>query len=45
MRPPRFSIIMNVYNGERFLAEALASAFAQTLGDWEIGRASCRERV
>ncbi|HQY46413.1 MAG TPA: glycosyltransferase [Usitatibacteraceae bacterium] len=36
MRPPRFSIIMNVYNGERFLAEALASAFAQTLGDWEL---------
>ncbi len=36
MSAPRFSIIMNVYNGERFLEEALASAFAQTLGDWEL---------
>lgn len=35
-RAPRFSIIMNVYNGERFLREALASVFAQTLGDWEL---------
>jgi len=36
MKPPRFSIIMNVYNGERFLREALASVFAQTFGDWEL---------
>lgn len=35
-RSPRFSIIMNVYNGEQYLREALASVFAQTLGDWEL---------
>ena len=33
---PRFSVIMNVYNGERFLGEALGSLFAQTFGDWEL---------
>ena len=36
MTAPRFSIIMNVYNGERFLREALASAIAQTYRDWEL---------
>jgi len=36
MRAPRFTIVMNVCNGERFLAEALSSAFAQTCGDWEL---------
>jgi len=36
MTAPRFSIIMNVYNGERFLREALASVFAQTHRDWEL---------
>ena len=35
-RAPRFSIIMNVYNGEKYLREALASVFAQTVGDWEL---------
>jgi len=35
-RRPRFSIIMNVYNGERYLREALASVFAQTFHDWEL---------
>jgi len=33
---PRVSVIMNCYNGERYLAEALDSVFAQTLGDFEI---------
>ena len=35
-RVPRFSIIMNVYNGRHYLHEALASVFAQTCGDWEL---------
>ncbi len=35
-RAPRFSIIMNVYNGRRYLREALASVFAQTVTDWEL---------
>lgn len=34
--PPRFTIVMNVYNGERWLPESLASAFAQTWRDWEL---------
>jgi glycosyltransferase involved in cell wall biosynthesis len=33
---PAFSIIMNVYNGERYLAEAIDSARAQTESDWEL---------
>lgn len=33
---PRFSIVMNVYNGERWLHDALDSVFAQTFGDWEL---------
>ncbi len=27
---------MNVYNGEPWLRESLASAFAQTMGDWDL---------
>ena len=33
---PRFSIIMNVYNGEPYLRAAIDSVLAQTLGDWEL---------
>jgi glycosyltransferase involved in cell wall biosynthesis len=34
--PPTFSIIMNVYNGEKYLAEAIASVRAQSFTDWEL---------
>lgn len=30
------SVIMNCYNGEEYLREAIASVFAQTFQDWEI---------
>jgi glycosyltransferase involved in cell wall biosynthesis len=33
---PRVSIIMNCYNGERYLKEAIDSVFAQSYPDWEI---------
>jgi glycosyltransferase involved in cell wall biosynthesis len=33
---PRVSVIVNCYNGERYLREALDSVFAQTLTDFEI---------
>ena len=33
---PRVSIIMNCFNGERYLKEAIDSIFAQTVEDWEI---------
>ena len=33
---PRVSVLMAVYNGERYLAEALDSVFAQTLADFEL---------
>jgi glycosyltransferase involved in cell wall biosynthesis len=33
---PRFTIVMNVYNGEKWLRESLESAFAQTFRDWEL---------
>ena len=35
-KPPRFSIIINVYNGEKYLPEAIDSALAQTYTDWEL---------
>lgn len=35
-KSPKFSIIINVYNGEKDLPEALASVFAQTFKDWEL---------
>lgn len=31
-----FSILMNCYNGERFLNEAIDSIYSQTFDDWEI---------
>ncbi len=34
--PPKVSIIMNCYNGERYLKEAIDSIYAQTYADWEI---------
>jgi glycosyltransferase involved in cell wall biosynthesis len=33
---PKVSIIMNCYNGEKYLREAMDSVFAQTYQDWEI---------
>ena len=34
--PPRVSVLMAVYNGDRYLAEALDSLLAQTLTDFEL---------
>jgi glycosyltransferase involved in cell wall biosynthesis len=36
MKVPAISVAMSVYNGERFLAEAIESVLAQTLGDFEF---------
>ena len=33
---PLVSILMNCYNGEKYLKEAIDSIYAQTYGDWEI---------
>jgi glycosyltransferase involved in cell wall biosynthesis len=33
---PKVSIIMNCYNGERYLQAAIDSIFAQTFTDWEL---------
>jgi len=33
---PKVSIIMNCYNGEKYLKEAISSIYAQTFKDWEI---------
>jgi glycosyltransferase involved in cell wall biosynthesis len=33
---PRLSVIVNCFNGERYLDRALASIAAQTFGSWEI---------
>ncbi len=33
---PKVSIIMNCYNGEKYLREAIDSVYAQTFEDWEI---------
>lgn len=35
-RAPFVSVVMNCYNGARYLREALASVLAQTFTDWEI---------
>ena len=32
------SVIMPVYNGEKFVAQALQSVQAQTVSDWELDR-------
>jgi glycosyltransferase involved in cell wall biosynthesis len=33
---PRFSVIMNVYNGEAYLRAAIDSVLVQTFEDWEL---------
>ena len=33
---PKVSVIMNCYNGEEYLREAIDSVYAQTFDDWEI---------
>jgi glycosyltransferase involved in cell wall biosynthesis len=33
---PKFSVIMNCYNGEKYLRQAIDSVYAQTYKDWEI---------
>jgi glycosyltransferase involved in cell wall biosynthesis len=33
---PKFSVIMNCYNGEKYLREAIDSVYAQSFTDWEI---------
>ena len=35
-KPPRFSIIINVFNGEKDLSKALDRIFRQTYSDWEL---------
>ncbi len=36
MNSPAISVAMSVYNGERFLSEAIESVLAQTFGDFEL---------
>lgn len=36
MKTPFFSVIINCYNGERFLREAIDSVYSQTYSNWEI---------
>lgn len=36
MSQPRISVIMPVWNGDRFVAEAVDSILAQSLTDWEL---------
>ena len=33
---PEISVIINCFNGEKYLSEAIDSVFAQTFDDWEI---------
>ncbi|MCS1408638.1 MAG: UDP-Glc:alpha-D-GlcNAc-diphosphoundecaprenol beta-1,3-glucosyltransferase WfgD [Verrucomicrobia subdivision 3 bacterium] len=33
---PKVSVIMNCYNGERFLSEAIESVLKQSFSDWEL---------
>jgi glycosyltransferase involved in cell wall biosynthesis len=33
---PKVSILMNCYNGQQYLREAIDSVYAQTFADWEI---------
>jgi glycosyltransferase involved in cell wall biosynthesis len=33
---PKVSVIMNCYNGEKYLKEAIESVYSQTYQDWEI---------
>ena len=34
--PPNISVIMNCFNGEKYLREAIDSIYAQTYPNWEI---------
>lgn len=34
--PPRVSVIINCFNGERYLIDAIESVYAQTYSNWEI---------
>ena len=36
MKSPLVSVIMNCYNGETYLREAIDSIYAQTYQNWEI---------
>ena len=36
IKPPKISIIMNCYNGEQFLADAIDSVLGQTYSEWEL---------
>jgi len=36
MNPPKVSVIMNCFNGEKYLRESLDSIFCQIYEDWEI---------
>ena len=36
VKDPLVSVIMNCYNGERFLKDAIYSVYVQTFPDWEI---------
>ncbi|MFK8049349.1 MAG: glycosyltransferase family 2 protein [Halioglobus sp.] len=35
-KAPKFSVIINAYNGEKYIGEALESVLAQTYTDWEL---------
>lgn len=35
-RQPKVSVVMPVYNGERYVESAIRSVMAQTFGDWEL---------
>ena len=36
MKKPKVSILMNCFNGEKYLSEAIKSVFMQTYENWEI---------
>jgi glycosyltransferase involved in cell wall biosynthesis len=36
MSDPRVSVVMNCYNSDRYLRQAIDSVYAQTYADWEI---------
>ena len=44
MEKNKVSIIIPVYNAEKFIGETIESVISQTYTT-QIGRASCRERV
>ena len=33
---PKVSVVMNCFNGQEYLKEALDSVFSQTVDDWEV---------